>query len=513
MRAWLLSGFNSKKLREQKVPAQKFTELVHKALKLEQLVKKEKSRHKAALSDHFASLDTNAALSDHSARSSRRRIAERAQRKAQRFERGRKDEEDYTDMSRRSGKLAVEEFDPEWMEVQEFLQTGKILEDWPQSRKMSLIVKSLKFTIIGNCLYRLGIGGVLRRCVPISVRMLIITEAHTGSSGLRGISEEEISDTTVEETTTLEEDDADLQHDIAGALEPLNAEYKASTSESTEQSTNKEGETSIQEVLLSSVCVLVTPKRKLAGRLDVTADSIHFYGDFLVEGTGGSSVFTSSGQINYSEHTALDLVEKRLAGNKEHTNLEAEQSGNQDKADYVNPAASSPQAIKGIKRHHCWELLKLVERYKDCWQRREINNFEYLMHLNTLAGRSYNDLTQYPIFSWIISDYTSETLDLSSSSSFRDLSKPIGALDEKRFETFEERFQNFTDPDIPSFYYGSHYSSMGIVLFYLLRLEPFTSLHQNLQVEFMIEWLYVEKLLLLAENSQCKTFCLNDLME
>lgn len=33
-----------------------------------------------------------------------------------------------------------------------------------------------------------------------------------------------------------------------------------------------------------------------------------------------------------------------------------------------------------------------------------------------------------------------------------------------------------------SFYYGSHYSSMGIVLYYLLRLEPFTALHRSLQV-------------------------------
>jgi len=29
------------------------------------------------------------------------------------------------------------------------------------------------------------------------------------------------------------------------------------------------------------------------------------------------------------------------------------------------------------------------------------------MHLNTLAGRSYNDLMQYPVFPWVISDYTS----------------------------------------------------------------------------------------------------------
>ncbi len=37
-----------------------------------------------------------------------------------------------------------------------------------------------------------------------------------------------------------------------------------------------------------------------------------------------------------------------------------------------------------------------------------MSNFQYLMHLNTLAGRSYNDLMQYPIFPWVIADYTSE---------------------------------------------------------------------------------------------------------
>jgi hypothetical protein len=32
------------------------------------------------------------------------------------------------------------------------------------------------------------------------------------------------------------------------------------------------------------------------------------------------------------------------------------------------------------------------------------------------------------------------------------------------------------------FHYGSHYSSSGIVLHYLLRLEPFTTEHIKLQV-------------------------------
>ncbi|MCO5602086.1 hypothetical protein L7F22_056214 [Adiantum nelumboides] len=57
----------------------------------------------------------------------------------------------------------VEELDQEWMEVQEFLQSGKIREDWPHSRKKGLTVKCLKFTIISGSLYRLGIDGVLRR--------------------------------------------------------------------------------------------------------------------------------------------------------------------------------------------------------------------------------------------------------------------------------------------------------------------------------------------------------------
>lgn len=32
------------------------------------------------------------------------------------------------------------------------------------------------------------------------------------------------------------------------------------------------------------------------------------------------------------------------------------------------------------------------------------------MHLNTLAGRSYNDLMQYPVFPWILADFDSEVI-------------------------------------------------------------------------------------------------------
>ncbi|XP_010506510.1 PREDICTED: BEACH domain-containing protein C2 [Camelina sativa] len=120
---------------------------------------------------------------------------------------------------------------------------------------------------------------------------------------------------------------------------------------------------------------------------------------------------------------------------------------------------------------------QLMER----WARWEISNFEYLMQFNTLAGRSYNDITQYPVFPWIISDNSSESLDLSNPSTFRDLSKPIGALNPERLKKFQERYSSFEDPVIPKFHYGSHYSSAGAVLYYLARVEPFTTLSIQLQ--------------------------------
>jgi hypothetical protein len=111
------------------------------------------------------------------------------------------------------------------------------------------------------------------------------------------------------------------------------------------------------------------------------------------------------------------------------------------------------------------------------WQRRELSNFQYLMHLNNEAGRTFNDLTQYPVFPQIIADYVSSTLRLDSAATYRDLSKPIGALNNERLSFFLERFESMppADPTLglpPPFLYGTHYSTPGYVLFYLVRVAP-----------------------------------------
>ena len=110
------------------------------------------------------------------------------------------------------------------------------------------------------------------------------------------------------------------------------------------------------------------------------------------------------------------------------------------------------------------------------WQRREISNFEYLMYLNTIAGRTYQDLNQYPIFPWIIADYESEKLDLNAPATYRDLSKPIGALNPTRKSFFVERYNSSdSDTTTPSFHYNTHYSTAAFTLNWLVRLEPFTT--------------------------------------
>ncbi|KAI8736726.1 protein FAN [Biomphalaria glabrata] len=103
------------------------------------------------------------------------------------------------------------------------------------------------------------------------------------------------------------------------------------------------------------------------------------------------------------------------------------------------------------------------------WSNGFISNYDYLLYLNSLADRSFNDLAQYPVMPWVIQDYSSSKLDLDDEDSYRDLSKPIGALNKERLDRIKERLPDLPEP---KFLYGSHYSTPGYVLFYLARIAP-----------------------------------------
>jgi factor associated with neutral sphingomyelinase activation len=89
-------------------------------------------------------------------------------------------------------------------------------------------------------------------------------------------------------------------------------------------------------------------------------------------------------------------------------------------------------------------------------------------------------MTQYPVFPWIITDYESSNIDVNTDNDkqgiFRDLSKPIGALNPQRFQQFKERFDEMPETDIDlgqfKFLYGTHYSNPSYVLYYLFRKYP-----------------------------------------
>jgi hypothetical protein len=158
-------------------------------------------------------------------------------------------------------------------------------------------------------------------------------------------------------------------------------------------------------------------------------------------------------------------------------------SGNAVAASYVQIPRSPPPfagsgARMGFSYNYQSHFHRVFPELLAAWRQRKLSNFDYLMVLNTLAGRTFNDLTQYPVFPWVLCDYTSPTIDLVDPGSYRDLSRPMGALTSERLKEFRSRYQTFDDDTIPKFLYGSHYSTaVGTVVHYMVRQFPFTKIH------------------------------------
>ncbi|KAK3935610.1 beige protein 1 [Diplogelasinospora grovesii] len=115
------------------------------------------------------------------------------------------------------------------------------------------------------------------------------------------------------------------------------------------------------------------------------------------------------------------------------------------------------------------------------WQKGEMSNFHYLMLVNTMAGRTFNDLTQYPVFPWVLADYTSEELNLNDPATFRDLSKPMGTQTAARIPKFNMHYSSLIEMGEPPCHYGTHYSSAMTVASYLIRLPPFVHAFVSIQ--------------------------------
>ncbi|KAH3758239.1 beige/BEACH domain-containing protein [Pelomyxa schiedti] len=116
------------------------------------------------------------------------------------------------------------------------------------------------------------------------------------------------------------------------------------------------------------------------------------------------------------------------------------------------------------------------------WQNGEMTNFEYLMFVNYLAGRTYEDWHQYPVFPYILADYVSSVMDFENPKTFRDLTKPMGAQSEYRLQhVFRKRYDDLARESMAPYMYSQHYSTFASVIHYMTRLQPFASYHLDFQ--------------------------------
>ena len=160
-----------------------------------------------------------------------------------------------------------------------------------------------------------------------------------------------------------------------------------------------------------------------------------------------------------------------------------------DKIGFVNKKnlfLNTNQNIFAYERK-CMNLKSLYEK----WSKWEISTLKMLMILNIYSNRSYNDINQYHVFPWIITEYNnSEKFPNFEDEKFiRPMGKPMGMMDlteesKERKQNYEEHWQsNEADEDRDDNYdrYGSHYSTCLYLTYYLVRVFPYSYIRIELQ--------------------------------
>uniref|UniRef100_A0A8C2D486 Neurobeachin-like protein 2 n=1 Tax=Cyprinus carpio TaxID=7962 RepID=A0A8C2D486_CYPCA len=270
---------------------------------------------------------------------------------------------------------------------------------------------------------------------------------------------------------------SDLEDDILELLEEDPASANQADSEEAGQK---------EKLVISEDCELVTVVDVYPGRLELTTQHIYFYDSSAEKEEGEEKCVGQDFKWPLSQIREIHLRRYNLRRSALEIFLIDQTSYFLNfKKEVRNNVYSRMLLLRSLSLHatHSPQELLKASGLTQKWVNREISNFDYLMQLNTIAGRTYNDLAQYPVFPWILSDYTSEELDLSDPRVFRDLSKPVAVLNERNAKAVREKYESFEDPTgtIDRFHYGTHYSNAAGVMHYLIRVEPFTSLHIQLQ--------------------------------
>ena len=109
------------------------------------------------------------------------------------------------------------------------------------------------------------------------------------------------------------------------------------------------------------------------------------------------------------------------------------------------------------------------KKYCNNWLDGKITTLDYLLLINKFSGRSYNDLTQYIIFPWLLNNYS----DVNNKNNYRKMNLSMAIQDQENLDLIKENYEKDKDLEKRS-YFQYHYSNSSYINLYLLRLNPFT---------------------------------------
>uniref|UniRef100_A0A8C2J1I4 Lysosomal trafficking regulator n=1 Tax=Cyprinus carpio TaxID=7962 RepID=A0A8C2J1I4_CYPCA len=229
-------------------------------------------------------------------------------------------------------------------------------------------------------------------------------------------------------------------------------------------------------------CVSVAPSRETAGELLLGKSGMYFVEDNVAETFDNQSPHGETEPASFSwTYEEIKEVHKRWWQLRDNA-MEIFLTNGRTLLLAFDTTKFRDDVYHNILSSELPNLLEYgnISALTHLWSSGQITNFEYLTHLNKHAGRSFNDLMQYPVFPFILRDYTSETLDLQDTSIYRSEPTTFQPLQEKLVYLEEEykkgKVEDDPMPPVQPYHYGSHYSNSGTVLHFLVRLPPFTKM-------------------------------------
>ena len=123
------------------------------------------------------------------------------------------------------------------------------------------------------------------------------------------------------------------------------------------------------------------------------------------------------------------------------------------------------------------------------WKNKFISTYENLLLLNKYASRSFNDISQYPVFPWLLLKNYEKIGEINEineeqeetelyKSSLRIFKYPICLQNQKKREGLLEKYRQ---DDEFQHHLGIHYSTSSYIDYYLMRQQPFSNLMIKLQ--------------------------------